>query len=220
MTLPSGRYRVLQWVALVLLTPLLLATLLIIIFGWNWLRSPLERLAADQTGRVLTIQGDLGLNLAWPAVRLHAAQVTFANPDWAAESQMLTAEGVAVSVDVPALLLGKIVFQEVILDQAKVFLEQSTDGRKSWLLDLAQQDEEARIQIGRVTLERGTLGYDDIGQKTSLRAELSTTPALPTVSTQAICVSTFAAVTKDFQSKPRAAAGRCWHCATPPYPTR
>lgn len=48
------------------------------------------------------------------------------------------------------------------------------DGRKSWLLNLGQTNEQARVLIGRLTLEQATLGYDDSGQKTSLRAELST----------------------------------------------
>lgn len=176
MNIPSRRYHVLRWLGAALLVPLLLAALAIAVFGWNWLRSPLERLAVDQTGRALAIQGDLTLNLAWPTVRLHAARVTFANPDWAKQAQMVAAAGVTVSVDVSALLLRKLIFPEVTLNQASVFLERSADGRKSWLLDLNQQNEEARIHIGRLALEHGTLGYDDDRQKTSLRAELSTSP--------------------------------------------
>ncbi|MBV5298346.1 MAG: AsmA family protein [Rhodoferax sp.] len=177
---PSRLPRVLLWAGVVLLTPILLATLYIAVFGWNWLRSPLERLAIDKTGRVLALQGDLTVNIAWPTVRLHAAQVTFANPAWAREKNMLTAAGVAVSVDLPALLQRELVFPEVTLEKASVFLEQSADSRKSWLLDLHQQDEEARIPIGRMALAQGTLGYDDARQKTSIRAELSTPPQVAT----------------------------------------
>jgi uncharacterized protein involved in outer membrane biogenesis len=176
MDTPFRRHHVPLWLGGVLLTPLCLAALYIALFGWNWLRSPLENLALDQTGRVLAIQGDLTVSLAWPAVRLHAAKLTFANPAWAKEPQMVAAAGVTVSMDVPSLLRGKITFPEVVLQEANVFLEQSADGRKSWLLDLAQTNEEARIPIGRVALDKGTLAYDDPGQKTSLRAELSTAP--------------------------------------------
>ena len=176
MKMPSQWSRVLLWVSVTLFTPILLATLYIALFGWNWLRSPLEQLAANQTGRVLAIQGDLTLGLDWPTVRLQAAQVSFANPAWARVPQMVVAAGVVVSVDLPALLRRKLIFPQVTLDRASVFLEQSSDGRKSWLLDLEQRDEEARIQIGRVALDQGTLGYDDTSQNTSLRADLSTTP--------------------------------------------
>jgi AsmA protein len=163
-----------------LLVPVLLAALFVAMLGWNWLRSPLEHLALQKTGRVLSIRGDLALKLGWPTVRLHAAQVTFANPSWAQVSQMVSAAGVTVSLDVPALLQREVRFPEVTLDHADVFLEESSDGRKSWLLDLEQQDEQARIRIGRVALDHGTLGYDDARQKTSIRVELSTIPQLTT----------------------------------------
>jgi uncharacterized protein involved in outer membrane biogenesis len=170
--------RVLLWIGATLFSLLALAILYLALFGWNWLRSPLERIAADKTGRTLTLQGDLKVNIAWPAVRLRAAQVRFANPAWAQEPQMLNASGVEVTVDLPALVQRKLLFPEVTLDQAIVFLEQSADDRKSWLLDLNQKNEEARIQIGHVALNRGTLGFDDAKQKTHIRAKLNTAPKL------------------------------------------
>jgi len=63
-----------------------------------------------------------------------------------------------------------------------VYLEQGSGGRKNWLLDLNQQDEQARIRIDRLMLDQGRLGYDDAEQKTSIRAELST--GLPTSGTR------------------------------------
>lgn len=173
------RSRLLQWTAALLLGPILLAVLVIALLGWNWLRGPIERMALDKTGRELVIGGDLQIKLGWPLARLHAASVTFANPPWATEKQMVAANAVGIALNLPQLLRQNIVFDEVRLDRAVVFLEQGSNARKSWLLDRNQQDEEARIQIDRLTLEQGTLGYDDAGQKTSLRAQLSsgTTPA-------------------------------------------
>jgi len=168
--------RFLLWLGAALLGLVLLAVLAIALFGWNWLRGPMERMAVQKTGRVLAIHGDLTVKFGWPQARLRAATVTFANPAWAREKQMVSAAGVEVAVDLPQLLQRRLAFPEVRLDQAAVFLEKSVDGRKSWLLDLGQQDENARIPIGRVALDHGTLGYDDAGQKTSLRAEVSTQP--------------------------------------------
>jgi AsmA protein len=168
--------RVVWWTGAALLGTVLLAVLAIALLGWNWLRGPMERLALQQTGRVLAIHGDLTVTFGWPQARLRAATVTFANPAWASEKQMVSAAGVEVAIDLPQLLQRRLAFPEVRLDQAAVFLEKSADGRKSWLLDLAQQDENARIPIGRVALDHGTLGYDDTAQHTRLRAEVSTQP--------------------------------------------
>ncbi len=175
MTLP----RSLKWIAGVLLAPVVLAVLFIAIFGWNWLRGPIERLTTEKTGRVLAINGELKVKLGWPFPRIHADAVTFANPGWAREKQMVAADAVEIAIDLPHLLLQNIVLPEVRLERPVVFLEQGTDGRKNWLLDLNQQDEGARIRIDRLTLDHGRLGYDDAGQKTSIRSELSTSIMQP-----------------------------------------
>ena len=170
--------RSLRWIGVTLLILILSGALFIAVFGWNWLRGPIERLALQTSGRVLAIHGDLTLTWAWPAPHLSAASVTFANPAWAQEAQMVTAQGVEVAIDVPQLLQRRVVFSEVRLHRAAVFLEQSSDGRKSWLLDTEQLDERARIRMGRLAVQQGTFGYDDVEQKTRIRVALST-PSTP-----------------------------------------
>jgi AsmA protein len=174
--------RLLKWTAGLLLAPVLLVVLFIAIFGWNWLRGPIERMTLDKTGRELAISGDLELKFGWPLPRIHAGAVTFANPGWAREKQMVAADAVEIAIDLPQLLLRNIVLPEVRLERPIVFLEQGSGGRKNWLLDLNQQDEQARIRIDRLMLDNGRLGYDDAGQKTSIRSELST--GLSTLNTQ------------------------------------
>ena len=166
--------RLLKWTAGLFLAPVLLAVLLIAIFGWNWLRGPIERITLDKTGRQLAISGDLELKLGWPLPRIRAGEVTFANPAWAREKQMVAADAVEFAIDLPQLLRQNIVFPEVRLERPVVFLEQGANGRKNWLLDANQRDEGARIRIDRLTLDHGRVGYDDAGQKTSIRSELST----------------------------------------------
>jgi len=166
--------RLLKWTAGLLLTPVLLAVLFIAIFGWNWLRGPIERATLESTGRELVIGGDLKLKFDWPRPRIRAGAVTFANPAWAREKQMVAADAVEIEIDLPQLLVRNIVLPEVRLQRPLIFLEQGSGGRKNWLLDRNQQDEQARIRIDRLMLDRGRLGYDNAAQKTSIRAELST----------------------------------------------
>ncbi|NJD35867.1 MAG: AsmA family protein [Betaproteobacteria bacterium] len=174
--------RSLKWLAGVLLAPIVLAVLFIAIVGWNWLRGPIERMATERTGRVLAINGDLTVKLGWPMPHIRAAAVSFANPAWAKEKYMVVADAVDVTIHLPQLLARNIVLPEVRLERPVVFLEQAADGRRNWLLDLDQQDEDARIRIDRLTLDQGRLGYDDVAQKTSIRAELTTTGTEPATS--------------------------------------
>ena len=175
MTLP----RSLKWIAGIVLAPIVLAVLFVAIFGWGWLRGPIERMTTEKTGRVLVINGDLKVDFAWPAPRIRAGAVTFANPDWAREKQMVAADAVEVTIDLRQLLGLNIVLPEVRLERPVVFLEQGSGGRKNWLLDRNQQDEDARIRIGRLTLDDGTLGYDDAAQRTTIRSRLATSNAQP-----------------------------------------
>jgi len=166
--------RLLKWLLAALLALVILAALFIALFGWNWLRGPIERSTTEKTGRVLAIRGDLTVKFGWPWPRLRATSVIFANPDWAKEKQMVTADSVDITLDLAQLLRRKIVFPEVSLVHPAVFLEQNADGRKSWLLDRNQQDEGARVQIDRLMLDQGTLGYDEPAAKTRIRSNFTT----------------------------------------------
>jgi len=170
--------RSLKWLLILLLALPVLALLWITVFGWNWARGPLQDIALERSGRALVIGGDFDVSLRWPAPRISAKGVTFANPPWAAEAQMVTAEEVEFSIHLPALFRKRLVFPEVHLIRPVVFLETAADGRKTWLLDTVQLDESAGIPIGRLTLDRGQLGYDDAKQKTRIRSEVST-PVAP-----------------------------------------
>ena len=167
-----------KWLAAILAAVLalpLLAALWLAVFGWNWARGPLQDLALQKTGRALVIGGDLAVDLAWPAPRVRASAVSFANPPWAAEPQMLTADAVDLGVDLRELLRGRLVFPEVRLQRPRAFLEQASGGRKTWLLDPAQTDEEARPNVGLVLLDEGEIHYADAARRTALRVELQTT---------------------------------------------
>lgn len=170
-------HRSLRWLLALLLVLPILPILYVAIFGWNWARGPLERVVTDKTGRELVIGGDLSVKLTWPDPRVHAHAVTFANPLWAQEKQMLAVDDVEFTVDLRDLLKKHLMFPEVHLTHPVVFLEQAADGRKTWLLDLNQSDENARIPIGRLTLDQGRLGYDDVKQNTRIRADVSTQDA-------------------------------------------
>lgn len=167
----------LKWVVSALLALVILAVLFIALFGWNWLRAPLEKKVLEQTGRALQIKGDLDVTLGWPWPRVEANSVTFANPPWAVQPQMLTADLVAFSIHLPQLLAQNLVMTDLHLVRPLVALELGADGRKTWLLDLNQQDDSASIRIDRLTLDQGVVAYSDTKGKTSIQAELSTRAA-------------------------------------------
>lgn len=187
-TFSMNLLRPLKWIGAVLLTLVVAAVLFVTVFDWNWLRAPLQQKVFERTGRELLIQGDLDVHLGWPWPRLQARQVSFANPAWAAQKQMLTADEVSFSIHLPQLLAQRLSVSDLHLVKPLVYLERDPDGRKTWLLDREQKDDSARITIDRLTLDQGVVGYDDTADKTSIRAELSTL-AKPAEGTQAAGVA-------------------------------
>ena len=177
---PRPRPRPLKWLAaavLSLLAAVVLALLVLAVVGWNWARGPLQDLALEKTGRALLIGGDLKVHWAWPAPHLQAQAVQFANPPWASAPQMLSADEVDLGIDLSELLRGRLAFTELRLTRPRVFLEQASGGRKTWLLDRLQTDESARLSIERVRLDQGELSYVDPARKTAVQATLSTVDA-------------------------------------------
>lgn len=174
--------RFMKWLASALLALLLLAAITVVLVGWNWLRAPIERMAFEKTGRTLVIGGNLEVHWGWPWPRIQAQKVSFSNPPWAIYPHLLTADAVAFSVHLPKLLTKKWVLSDLHLTRPVVHLELGSEGRKNWLLDPNQQDASARVDIDRLTLDQGVMGYDDKASHTSIRTELSTLP-VPTGST-------------------------------------
>lgn len=160
-------------VAVPLLALLLLAVALAL-FGANWARGPLEHLVQQQTGRALQIGGDLHIGLGWPTLHVQVQGLRFANPAWAHAPQMLVVDSADLQLSLPALLQGHLVLPQVQVGQPLVMLELAPDGRRSWLLDRAQSDAGSAVQIGRLTLRQGELGFDEPARQTRLRLALET----------------------------------------------
>ena len=50
-----------------------------------------------------------------------------------------------------------------------LYIEESRDGRKNWLLDRQQRDDKAQIEIKRLVLDNGHLEYESPLRYTSLK---------------------------------------------------
>lgn len=158
---------------------LLLALALFIAFGLHLLRGPIERAVTEATGRELRIEGGLRPVWTWVHPRFRAQQVSFANPEWAGEPWMFTAEAMEASIRLLPLLRGRLVIPELQLERAAVHLAQDAEGRKNWILDRdrEQQKQESRVIIQHLRVDQGRLKYDDALRRINLAAELSTDDA-------------------------------------------
>ncbi|MGP1253634.1 MAG: AsmA family protein [Kiloniellales bacterium] len=98
---------------------------------WNAYKDQIARQIEAQTGRDLTIAGDVGLSLL-PTPRLTAEQVSLANAPDGQAAQLASLEALEVRVALAPLLSGEIQVRSLVLVAPTVSLERLPDGRGNW----------------------------------------------------------------------------------------
>lgn len=145
-------------------------------FDWNWLKSPIENVVTSSTGRRLEIQGNLqGEWRRYPRIRME--QVRFDNPDWAKAPHLLTADAVEIKIALWPLLHKQVHIHELSLQKPAIFLERLKDGRATWLFDREQRDKDTAPQIDVLSVDDGTLQFQDAITDTRLSAKLQDKPS-------------------------------------------
>jgi AsmA family protein len=119
---------------------LALALIALALYDLNWARDNVSAAVKARTGRDLTIEGDLSLKLISLHPRIRAEQVTFQNVDWGEDAPMFAADSVEVSLSLPSLLRGRLVFHEVAVGEANLLLERDSEGRANWTFDSNQEE--------------------------------------------------------------------------------
>lgn len=96
----------------------------------------LARIATDQlsslTGREVRIEGDVGLSV-WPVLGLRAEGLVVGAAPWA-EGPLLRTDRAALGLDARSLLRGDIRVTHLDIEGPVVRLEQTADGRASWMI--------------------------------------------------------------------------------------
>lgn len=167
-----------KWILGVVLALLGIVVVLYNWSNWNLLKGPISRIVEARTGRQLHINGDLIMHLRWPNTRIRTSHLRFANPEWGEADDMVDVKNLALKLHIPSLLTGSVVLTEVRLDQANVSLEKSADGRKNWLLDRNQKNENSSVKINSLAVNQGHINYLEPARKTRIQADLSTTPQI------------------------------------------
>lgn len=172
--------RIGRWLLLTLGTLALAIVAVVIVFDWNWLRHPVQRLLTAQTGLETRIEG--GLQGEWSLrPRFVIEGFHMANAEWANEAELARIERAEVVVDLPELLRGRVVLPEIRLVKPNIALQRHADGRANWTFgakaatDIAVPEERAEVPlIGLLVIEDGRLAYRDEKAGLNIDARVST----------------------------------------------
>jgi len=138
---------------------LALPTLLIAaVFLWlksmdpDLLRSQLEAALERATGREVTIAGPLQVTLRpLPSVTLN--QVAIANARWARAPKMLSVQRLSIRPSLRKILFGKVLLHKIEIEGAQLWLENSLDGRPSWVMQRGHPDQGDKAGTSEIRLQ-------------------------------------------------------------------
>ncbi len=115
-------------------------------FDLNSYKSFAEKIVREATGRQLSLSGDahLGISLN-PSIILE--DVTFENPAWAKNKQMVSVKKLEVQIALLPLLEKQIVIEKVLLNEPNINLEISKQGQTSWDFVPLPQDQKPAPKV-------------------------------------------------------------------------
>lgn len=128
---------------------------------------PKDRLASIAAGQLSKVLGrDVQLTGAarpsfYPTLGVQVEGLQVAAPDWADDPQFISADGLSVALDVPALFQGNIQVGEVVIENAVVRLIRNADGQTTWDLAAAKPTTEVTSEAEAVSQTR-TVSLDNL----------------------------------------------------------
>jgi AsmA family protein len=148
-------------------------------FNWNDLKQYVSAGIAKATGRKLTIDGDVKVDLGWIS-RVRASQIRFENASWSQHPQMAEIGSLDLQVDLWQLFKWRLVFPTVSVSQVKVFLEKNAQGTANWdfggLVPATVPENRTQVPvIEKLIVKDGTLVFTN--QETRAQLELNLTQA-------------------------------------------
>jgi uncharacterized protein involved in outer membrane biogenesis len=169
-----------------ILIPVLLLVISLIILSnidLNKHRDTIAEHVSEATGRQLSLNGELELNLA-SITSIVITDVALANATWASEPDMLTIQRFEIKVELYPLLSGDLYIPHFHLDGVKVLVETDASGLSNWVLTEQAQDQVRRDEpappgeikfpwIGNMKISDVVLNYHDgqTGKKISTKLD-------------------------------------------------
>jgi len=125
------KYRILIWVGLILSIAVIAAVIFIVTLDWNQAKPYLSAAVSKLTGRQLSINGNLKVDLGWIS-RVQASHIQFENAGWSKQPQMAEIGRLDAQIDVWQLLKLRLVIPAVTVSEAKFILEKNAAGAANW----------------------------------------------------------------------------------------
>jgi len=159
---------------------LLVAVILVVtFFQWSWLRGPVESRLSALTGKQVHIDGPISGTKGWvPRITLNDIRID--EPDFKAAPKVAKIDSLALTIDLKALLRGKLNFPTIDIDAPALDLLRGPDGKANW--DIASEASGPGSRgdmpiIGKLTVRNGKLSYRDTARHFTIEGTVKTIAA-------------------------------------------
>ena len=169
--------RILIWIGSIIGLLVIVAVIFVATFDWSKAKGYISTAVSKATGRQLTINGPLDVDLGW-ITRVSAGRIQFENAGWSQDPQMVEVGLVDLELDLWQLLKRRFVLPTVTVSQANVLLERNAEGSANWDFRAAPALTEPVIPekrtefpvIEKLIIKDGALLFNN--QESSARLEL------------------------------------------------
>ncbi|OOW58939.1 hypothetical protein Xlen_00930 [Xanthomonas campestris pv. leeana] len=136
-----------------------LVAIFVLLFDWNWLRGPVERVVSAKTGREFHL-GHLDVDLG-RITTVRGERLSLGNASWSKRGAMAELNAAEIDVEFWPLLRGKLRLPEIRLEHPTLLLEAGNDSHPgNWVFDQSDGDG-SMPRLGRLLVTNGRLQYID-----------------------------------------------------------
>src|SRR4030095_5301822 len=174
------RHRALIWVGSIFGIVAIALAVFIATLDQNKAKKYISAGVSKVTGRQLSINGDLKLDLGWIS-RLSASEIQFQNASWSKQPQMAEVGLFDVEIDLWQLIRHfRVVLPTVTISQPKVVLEKNAEGSANWEFRAAPAVTEPVPEnrgdfpvIEKLIIKDGMLRFDNQESKTEIELKVT-----------------------------------------------
>ncbi|ASN00509.1 hypothetical protein APY29_06600 [Xanthomonas citri pv. malvacearum] len=136
-----------------------LVAIFVLLFDWNWLRGPVERVVSAKTWREFHL-GHLDVDLG-RITTVRGERLSLGNASWSKRGAMAELNAAEIDVEFWPLLRGKLRLPEIRLEHPTLLLEAGNDSHPgNWVFDQSDGDG-SMPRLGRLLVTNGRLQYID-----------------------------------------------------------
>lgn len=151
----------------------LLCLILVLLWDWNWLKGPIERVVEARTGRSFDIHGDLDVDLG-RTTTIRADRLALGNADWSDVPQMAAVDRLEIGIELWPLLRRQTRIPGIRLIRPEVRLETGPDREGNWqALAGGGGGGGGSVELRSLWIDDGTLAFLDPDGETEIELEIA-----------------------------------------------